>query len=97
VDQQRGSEQYHDSELGDIYDLYNACNGATLGGLLDVRKLDELSPEESKALNLTRLREVWEHSSSGCLTCAKIVRRLNHARRMLREQLRKPPAGGIEL
>jgi hypothetical protein len=90
---ERGEDikQLHDSELGDIYDLYNACNGATVAsGLLDVRKLDELSPEESKVLNLTRLREVWEHTASGCLTCAGIVRRLNFIRKALRESTDEP-------
>ena len=54
------SAQYHDSELGDIYDLFNACNGAMSGGLLDVRKLDELTEREREALDLGRLRLVWE-------------------------------------
>ena len=73
-------DQFHDSDLGDIYDLYNACNGAMDGDLLDVRKLDELSPDEKAALDVKRLREVWEHTNSGCDTCANIVRTLNAAR-----------------
>src|SRR5947209_8024306 len=28
----KGTAQYHDSEMGDVYDLYNACNGAMSGG-----------------------------------------------------------------
>lgn len=77
-------DQFHDSELGDVYDLYNACNGATRDGLLDVDKLDELSAQEAEALDLTRLREVWRHTATGCLTCTKIVSALNRARVTLR-------------
>ena len=34
MDQEQGVDQFHDSELGDVYDLYNACNGATVAGVL---------------------------------------------------------------
>jgi len=44
------AEEFHDSELGDIYDLFNACNGEMVNGLLDVSKLDEYSPEDAEAL-----------------------------------------------
>jgi hypothetical protein len=87
VDQESSSEQYHNSEKGDIYDLYNACNGAMLGGLLDPGKLDALSERERAELDVARLRQVWEHTASGCTTCAQIVRRLNLARKALRERL----------
>jgi hypothetical protein len=79
-----GLSQYHDSELGDIYDLYNACNGIMSGELLDVRKLEELSAKEREVLDVERLREVWEHTSTGCSTCAAIIRTLNIARGRLR-------------
>jgi hypothetical protein len=84
--QQADVRGFHDSELGDVYDLYNACNGAMVGDLLDVRKLDELSPEEKKALNVKRLKEVWDHTATGCTTCAHIIRTLNAVRGVLREE-----------
>jgi hypothetical protein len=83
--------QFHDSDLGDVYDLYNACNGAMVGNLLDVRKLDELSPKEKKALNVKRLKEVWDHTATGCATCANIIRTLNAARGILKEKRRRAP------
>ncbi|HKR13056.1 MAG TPA: hypothetical protein VJT15_13435 [Pyrinomonadaceae bacterium] len=74
-------EEFHDSESGDIYDLYNACNGEIRGdGLLDVSKLDELSADEREILNVNRLRDIWRHTISGCATCAGIVRTLNSIR-----------------
>ncbi len=80
LDRKPNADQFHDSELGDVYDLYNACNGALDdAGLLDVRKLKELSPQEAEAFDVKRLEEVWEHSS-GCFTCKEIVRILNEAR-----------------
>ena len=74
--------QFHDSELGDVYDLYNACNGVIReDGLLDVRKLKELSAEEKAVLNVSRLKEVWEHTATThCPICARIVRTLNEVR-----------------
>lgn len=90
---QNDLRQYHDSESGDIYDLYNACNGATRDGLLDVRKLDELSAEEREALDVERLRGVWEHTATGCVTCARIIRTLNAARRILRDDETGAPDG----
>lgn len=77
--------RFHDSDLGDVYDLYNACNGEMVGGLLDVRKLDELSSKEKKALNVKRLKEVWAHTATGCSTCANIIKTLNAARGILKE------------
>ena len=76
--------EFHDSDLGDIYDLYNACNGVMLGGLLDVRMLDELSLEEKRALNVPRLREVWAHTATGCHRCKRIIETLNLARETMR-------------
>lgn len=88
-------EQFHDSESEDIYDLYNACNGAIHEGFLDIRKLDELNAGELEVLDLERLREIWFHTISGCGTCAEIVRTLNSVRGMLgddgeEERLREP-------
>ena len=92
MDQARGLNHFHDSELGDVYDLYNACNGAMRGGLLDKRRLDELTASEREALDVKRLREVWEHTATGCLTCAEIVYTLNAARGMIRNNM-----GGLPL
>jgi hypothetical protein len=78
------AEQFHDSELGDVYDLYNACNGVMLGNLLDVRKLRELSAEEAEALDVKRLEKVWAHTATGCAICARVVLTLNEARGALR-------------
>jgi hypothetical protein len=94
LDQRGDISQFHESDLGDVYDLYNACNGMMLGGLLDVRKLDELSPEEMEALDVERLREVWAHTAAGCITCAGIIRTLNAARGILREERIGAPADG---
>lgn len=89
-------EQFHNSKLGDVYDLYNACNGVMLDGLLDVRKLRQLSPEEREVLDVRRLKEVWEHTATGCATCARIVRSLNEARSALRTGRKSAFADGIE-
>lgn len=79
--------QFHDSESEDIYDLYNACNGAVReDGFLDVGKLDELSPEEREVLNVKRLRDIWRHTFSGCPTCAGIIRTLNSIRQIMGEE-----------
>jgi hypothetical protein len=67
------SAHYHDSEIGDIYDLFNACNGIVRDGYLDVQQLDQYSPEEAETLNIIRLREVWEHTITGCLHCRHVV------------------------
>ena len=87
MDQEKDNDSFHNSEWGDVYDLYNACNGVIHDSLLDVRKLDELSPEECEFLNIPRLREVWEHTASGCAQCHAIITSLNSAR----ERLRKRP------
>jgi hypothetical protein len=80
VDQEKSSDHFHHSESGDVYDLYNACNGVMRGDLLDVRKLDDLSSEELEVLDVVRLREVWDHTASGCLECKDIFQTLNVAR-----------------
>ena len=73
-------DEFHHSEVGDIYDLYNACNGVLYKGCLDKRKLDEYSPEDAEEINVLRLREVWEHTASGCPECENIISALNQLR-----------------
>jgi len=80
VAEQTVTNQFHDSEDGDIFDLYNACDGQLQNGLLDIRQLDEFSDAELAALNVTRLREIWIHTASGCLHCEEIVQILNSVR-----------------
>ena len=80
VTQEKGDVQFHDNESGDIYDLYNACNGALHNGRLDIRKLDELSPDEAEFLDIPWLKEVWEHAASGCAHCENVITTLNVAR-----------------
>ncbi len=96
-------DHFHDSDRGDIYDLYNACNGAMRAGLLDVRKLDDLSAEEREVFDVPRLREVWEHATR-CGKCEYIVKTLNLSRRKMRahavasspEQVPVPKAKQVE-
>lgn len=75
--EENGTDQFHDGEMGDVYDLYNACKGKMHAGLLDIRELNKLNPEEMRALNVVRLRKVWDHIASGCQTCENIIRVLN--------------------
>jgi hypothetical protein len=89
-DKENYRDGFHDSESEDIYDLYNACNGVVCDGLLDVRALDELSPEELEVLNVRRLKEIWLHTVSGCQTCAGIINTLNAVRGMLGEDEEEP-------
>ena len=84
MNQEKGNDPFHNSERGDVYDLYNACNGVLHDGLLDIRKLDELSAEEVEYLDLPRLRKVWQHTASGCIQCKTIINTLNSARQSLR-------------
>lgn len=72
--------EFHDSETGDIYALFNACDGVIVNGLLDVRKLDEYGPRDAEKLNVARLREVWAHTAAGCAECESIVRGLSRLR-----------------
>src|ERR1044072_8239458 len=92
VDREKDADPFHDSET-DIHDLFNACNGVVrVDGLLDVSKLDEYSPQDSEALNVPRLREIWHHTESGCQRCARTIRTL----RMFRERLRAVAEGSSE-
>ena len=78
---------FHDSEIGDIYDLYNACNGVLRDGLLDISKLEEYGPDDYEVLNVPRLREVWEHTVSGCSRCEDIVMALSRLRGAIKEEV----------
>jgi len=60
------------------------------GGLLDARKLDEMTPQEREVLDVERLREVWGHTATGCTTCAEIIQTLNMARGMMRRHAGPP-------
>jgi hypothetical protein len=80
------TDQFHNSESEDIYDLYNACNGALRGSLLDISKLDELTAEELEVLNVDKLRDVWRHTASGCNKCAVIIATLNMVRGLAVEE-----------
>lgn len=80
---QTENNQFHNSEGGDIFDLYNACDGQLRNGLLDIRQLDEFSQEERAELNVSRLREIWSHTASGCSQCQEIVQNLNSVRGIL--------------
>jgi hypothetical protein len=81
------SDDFHDSEIGDIYDLYNAVNGVLRDGLLDIKKLDEYGPDDYEVLNVPRLREVWEHSATGCTKCKDIVTALNRMRDAMKSEV----------
>lgn len=83
--QKNNTDDFHDSDLEDVYDLYNACNGVLHKGLLDIRKLDELSQGESAALNIVRLRDIWQHTATGCMRCENIITTLNSVRGLLGE------------
>lgn len=73
-------DEFHNGEAGDIYDLYNACNGVLYNGKLDIRKLDEYSAEDAAEINVPRLKEVWAHMASGCQHCESIINTLNQLR-----------------
>lgn len=80
------TEQFHDSESTDIYDLFNACNGLLdANGLLDVEQLNHYNPDEAEELNVSRLRMIWEHVATGCARCAEIVESLQTLRKVMRE------------
>ena len=82
----QNQEEFHDSEFGDVFTLYNVCNGQIHNGLLDIRKVDELSIEELKFLDTARLKEIWLHTASGCTTCEGIIRTLNMVRGSFSDQ-----------
>src|SRR6267154_373356 len=88
VEKDKDTDQFHDSESEDIYDLYNACNGLVVDGLLDISKLDEFTPEDAEMPNVLRLKEIWRHTKSGCLKCKRIVSTLNAVRHMRSDQAR---------
>ena len=69
----------------ELFDLYNACNGALYNGVLDTRKLNELSEQEIELLDLPRLKELGNHVTSGCAECRAVIDTLNFARSMLGE------------
>ena len=86
----KGNDQFHDSEaedvgdVGDLYDLFNACNGEVLGGVLNLRKLEDLSKEECEVLDVARLKKLGAHVISGCPRCRAIIDKLNYVRAALR-------------
>ena len=80
-------DDFHDSEIGDIYDLYNACNGVLRDGSLDIRNLEQYGPDDYEILNVPRLREVWEHSATGCSKCKDIVTALNRMREVMKPEV----------
>lgn len=96
MDQEKDKEEFHDNEHDVLYDLYNACNGTLHNGVLDIRKLDDLSEEEREVLDIPRLKEVWAHVVAGCTKCAAIIATLNFARRVLRERTGKSPPNNEE-
>ena len=77
--------EFHDSESGDIYDLFNACNGIVVDGFLDVEQLHNYTPDEAEELNVPRLREIWEHTKTGCLHCREIIQALRGVREAIRD------------
>ena len=88
VNQEKEPDNFHDSDVEDIYDLYLACNGVQRrDGLLDIRQLDELTPDEAEILNVPRLREIWKHTETGCIQCKKIIKTLDLVRNVLREEV----------
>jgi hypothetical protein len=86
-----GTDSFHNSESEDIYDLYNACNGIVRNGLLDINELGKLSQQESAALNVPKLKEIWRHTATGCARCAHIIEILNLARQTLAQELKSLP------
>lgn len=79
--QKQTDDEFHDSDSGvDIFALYNAVNGIIRNGFLDVSELDKYSPEEAEALNVSRLREIWKHTTTGCSRCREIIEALNIVR-----------------
>jgi hypothetical protein len=83
---QNETDEFHDSDSDvDVFDLYNACNGIIRGDFLDVRELDKYNPEDAKALNVPRLKVIWEHTTTGCLQCREIIEALHVVRRAARD------------
>ena len=90
------SESEDEGDVADVFDLFNACNGEMIDGVLNVAKLDELSAEERKLLDVPRLRELASHVVSGCGHCASIVDTLNRARFELRMMFDETRTGQAE-
>jgi hypothetical protein len=90
------SESEDDGDVADVFDLYQACNGETIEGVLNVAKLDKLSAEEREVLDVPRLRELASHVVSGCSHCASIVDTLNRARLELRMMIEETRTGQTE-
>jgi len=88
MNNEKDTDDFHDSGSEDIYDLYNACNGIVRNGLLDVNQLDEFDPDDARALNVPRLREIWDHTRSGCRQCEQIIEALHILRTTVREVAR---------
>ncbi|HXQ71826.1 MAG TPA: hypothetical protein VN844_15130 [Pyrinomonadaceae bacterium] len=83
---QNETDEFHDSDSNvDLYDLYNTTNGIMYHGFPDVRELDKYSADEAKALNVPRLREIWEHTTTGCAQCREIINALDQIRGAVRE------------
>lgn len=79
-------DEFHDSDSGlDVFALFNACNGIIRDGFLDVSELDKYSPAEAEALNVPRLKEIWEHTTTDCLQCREIIEALGVVRGTVRD------------
>jgi len=77
-------DEFHDSDI-DIFALFNACDGIICDGFLDVSELDKYSPADAEALNVPRLREIWEHTTTGCPKCREIIEALQDVRGAVRD------------
>jgi len=82
-----GNNQFHDHDSDEIFDLYNAVNGERYEGLLDIRKLDELTDEEREIFDVPRLKELGAHVISGCAQCEAIINTLDWARGRLKKEM----------
>src|SRR4029078_1777526 len=76
AEKQTRHHSFHESE-SDIYELYNACNGIVReDGLLDIRELNDFTPEEAVALNVARLKKIWDHTAPRWSQSAQTVKTL---------------------
>jgi len=84
--QKERNDEFHDSNSGvDIFALYNACNGIIRHGFLDVSELDKYSPADAEALDVPRLKKIWEHTLTGCSQCRGIIEALHGVREEVRD------------
>lgn len=85
--QEESNDEFHDSDSGvDVFALFNAIDGIIRDdGFLDVSELDKYSPEDAEALKVSRLKETWKHTTTGCRQCRQIIRALQDLRGELRE------------